>query len=131
MPDTEIHIPTPEELDPRPRDELVWDRLAPIWDARWHVSVGGSLCCPICHRAILTDDISVDMSIDSQIRVDQYDKMRRWTVAQLLAFRQLVGGWHRYTFVQMLDLTSWWDGTVFVQLPDLLIGIEPDGYTHS
>lgn len=112
------------------RAELVEDLPA--------ISGVGILDCPTCHKRLHPDDFVVPT-------YDELEKLRTWTVAQLVAFGQLVER-SGISFRELLARTSpaWADrpgiGGVLVgsqgmvgvnDFHGMFIGIEPDGYTHS
>lgn len=98
----------------------------------WDIPTGGylnSYQCPLCDTPLLTD-----------LSYDEIEKIKTWTVAQLIAWHNLQknSGIEAHAF---LAETAVQDrpgiGAVFeptvlgVNLNGIFVGIEPDGYVHS
>ncbi len=96
----------------------------------------GVLDCPVCSREIV-DPVEIKFGYDA------LEKIRTWTVAQLIAWTQLQKG-SGIAATELLERTSGGvmpgiGGALFGDVGTLgvndvngiFVGIEPDGYTHS
>lgn len=87
------------------------------------------VACPLCHTPILKD-----------LTYQELDKVQHWTVAQLIAWHNLMKD-SGLTQSEALERTAeqarpgigaLYNPTVLgVNLHGIFVGIEPDGYTHS
>ena len=96
-------------------------------------SADGLMRCPLCTRTLITDDVSVDPAVDPQLTFAQAEKLGKFTLAQLIAFRQLVAR-SDLTFAEMLDRTAIHEnerGRLGLFVDMIYYGIERDGYTHT
>ena len=92
----------------------------------------GILDCPCCRSKLAPDDFWPTY--------DEIEKLRQWTVAQLIAFRSLQKN-SGINYRDLLTATAVqarpgigaiYNPTVLgVNMNNLFIGIEPDGHTHS
>lgn len=98
----------------------------------WEIPTGGYIVdydCPLCDTPIITG-----------LSYQEIEKIKTWTVAQLMAWHRLQ---ERFGIDphEMLEQTSYGDrpgiGAMFspsvlgVSVDGIFYGIEPDGYTHS
>jgi hypothetical protein len=96
------------------------------------ISGPGTFDCPTCYQDLLPDDM--------ELGYDMLQKIRGWTVAQLVSWTQMQRN-SGYTPEELLVRTSEQprpgigavvNPTVLgVDLHGMFVGIEPDGYTHS
>jgi hypothetical protein len=114
------------------RDDLI-DALEAISESQvWDLPTGGylnSYQCPLCDTPLLTD-----------MTFDEMEKVKTWTVAQLLAWHNLQKN-SGIDAHELLARTSVQDRpgigalvnpTVLgVDLNGIFVGIETDGYAHS
>ena len=130
-----MYVPTPEELDRYAKRDVqaAIGTIAFSSVTELPPSASGHVCCPTCKRALITDDIHVDPSVQMELTYDELEKVRAMTVAQLVSFQQLVARTApQGTFRSLLAKTS--VGNEYVAVGDWLgmfIGIERDGHTHS
>ncbi len=96
----------------------------------------GILDCPVCSREVI-NTFEIDLSYDS------LEKIRTWTVAQLISWSDL----QERSGINARDLLERTSGGVMPgiggalfgdvgtiginDLNGIFVGIEPDGYTHS
>ena len=96
----------------------------------------GTLDCPLCHQEVI--DLRAIAS-----DYDSWEKVRTWTVAQLMSWSTLQKG-SGIDINELLERTSGGVmpgiggalagdvGTIGVSdVNGIFVGIEPDGYTHS
>jgi hypothetical protein len=95
----------------------------------------GILDCPLCHREVVDEQM--------QLSYDVMEKLRTWTVGQLIAWAKLQKR-SGIDALELLERTSGGvmpgiggaingdTGTIGVSdLNGIFVGIEPDGYAHS